>query len=80
MPDLGRRDRVHEIGQRWLATMGLDDESIRLRAELERRVAVAIEEHGPRPPWWRPAARRAWDRWRAGLEVRCVEAMRAALD
>lgn len=54
---------VREVNQRWLATMGLDDESIRLREWLKQNIPSGEQITGmPRPPWWRPFARRRWDR------------------
>ena len=50
--------RVRTINQRWLATEGLDDETLALRKLIEE-----IRKRYPaRPPWWRPFARREWDR------------------
>jgi hypothetical protein len=50
-------DRVRAINQRWLATEGLDDETLALRA----RVSELRARFPKRPPWWRPYARRQWD-------------------
>jgi hypothetical protein len=49
--------RVREIGQRWLATMGMDDETL----ELRKRVEDLRSRLPGRPPWWRPFSRRQWD-------------------
>lgn len=72
---------VREVNQRWLATMGLDGVSIALRQELQQRVQrLQVEhgmQHGHRPPWWRPLARRRWDRLLAGCEARAIASMRA---
>lgn len=67
---------VREINQRWLATMGLSDEQIRLRFEITVRAAKLRAAHGTRPPWWRPLARRRWDRWMAGVEQRAIATIR----
>jgi Lar family restriction alleviation protein len=61
---------VREINQRWLATMGLSDEHIRLRGEVAARAAGLRAAYGARPSWWRPLARRRWDRCMAGVEQR----------
>ena len=71
---------VREVNQRWLATMGLDDETVRLRGELRRRADALRAEHGPQPPWWRPLARRRWLRWMAGVEQQALETMRHELE
>lgn len=49
--------RIHAINQRWLATEGLDDQTIALRKRVEEIRAL----FPVRPPWWRPYARRQWD-------------------
>jgi hypothetical protein len=50
--------RVRAANQRWLATEGLDDATLRLRERVEQIRA----RYPARPPWWRPRARREWDR------------------
>lgn len=72
-------DRVRAINQRWLATMGLDDESQALLAELRERVSALRRQYGARPPWWRPIARARWGRWMARVEERVLSSMRAEL-
>jgi len=59
--------------------MGLSDEQIRLRAELKARANKLRATYAPRPPWWRPFARRRWNRWMAGVEQRAIERMRAEI-
>lgn len=49
--------RVRAINQRWLATEGLDDETLMLK----RRVDEIRALFPSRPSWWRPFARRQWD-------------------
>lgn len=71
---------VREINQRWLATMGLSDEQLQLRAEVHARADKLRAEHGARPPWWRLLARRRWDRWMAGVEERAIRQMQAELE
>jgi hypothetical protein len=70
---------IREINQRWLATMGLDDESRRLLAEIRTRVDRIRATYGARPPWWRLLARRRWDREVAGAEQRVLDRMRSEL-
>lgn len=45
---------IHEVNQRWLATMGLDDASLALLANIRERVEKLRASYGARPPWWRP--------------------------
>lgn len=73
------RDRVRAINQRWLASMGLDDETIALRDGLLARVETMRRKYGARPPWWRPFKRRMWIRWMTGVEERAIEAMKLEL-
>lgn len=68
-------DRVRAVNQRWLATMGLDDESLALHAEIRERAEVMRRDLGPRPPWWRPFARRRFHRRIEGVEARVLQAM-----
>lgn len=70
---------VREVNQRWLATMGLSDEQLELRAQLKARVDRLRATYGARPPWWRLFARRRWDRWMAGVEQRVIDRMRSEL-
>lgn len=70
---------VAEINQRWLATMGLSDEQLELRAQLKAQVDRLRATYGARPPWWRPFARRRWNRNTAGAEQRVLDRMRSEL-
>lgn len=55
-------ERLREINQRWLATMGMDDESIEARRHARELFQAKLDRLGPRPPWWRMLARGRWNR------------------
>lgn len=55
-------------------------DSVVEKEDMQQRVAKLRATYGARPAWWRPFARRRWDRWMAGVEQRVLERMREELE